>query len=137
MISSTALGTVPGDRNALTRVLQNLLENALKYRVEGQPPQISISAERDDQQLQLRLTDNGRGVPAGVSERLIQAFERDEGANIKGLGIGLATCQRILQKLGGRLSLQPLADDGGTEVQLWLPLLGTNPQLDSDSAGDH
>lgn len=137
VISASELGTVPGDRNALTRVLQNLLENALKYRIEGQPPQISIVAERDALQLQLSLTDNGRGVPAGVSERLIQAFERDERANIKGLGIGLATCQRILQKLGGRLSLQPLSNDGGTKVQLWLPLQAPAAQSDSDSPGDH
>lgn len=97
---------VAGDAKLLGIVLNNLINNAIKYGRLG--TEIQIRASRTDQkQLTLSVRNLGVGIPAADMGRLFQRFERlrqpgTEG--IKGSGLGLYLCRRIVESLGGSIS---------------------------------
>lgn len=99
-------GPLPGVRVRevhLTQLFQNLLGNALKYRSE-QPPVIRISAERAGEMWQISVVDNGIGIAPEYHEQIFGLFRRLHGGDkYAGSGIGLAICQKIVQRYGGRI----------------------------------
>lgn len=99
-------GTLPviaADEVKLTRVLQNLIGNALKFRRET-PPEIDVTAEARGTQWLLRVRDNGIGFEPQYCDRVFNMFERLTGdARYQGNGIGLAVCKRIVEMHGGRI----------------------------------
>ena len=70
-----ALPSVLGDPGGLSRVLQNLLANAIKYRAQA-PPLIGVRAERDDGAWVIAVADNGRGVTERDQRRIFDIFAR-------------------------------------------------------------
>jgi PAS domain S-box-containing protein len=115
-----ALPSVIGDGGGLSRVLQNLVANALKYRA-GDPPRIAISAERDDAAWVIAVRDNGPGVSERDRRRIFDLFARADGeADVDGHGIGLAVCQTIVEHHGGRIWVDP-APGGGSVFRFTLP----------------
>ncbi|MCB5273924.1 Phytochrome-like protein cph1 [Arthrobacter sp. SO5] len=110
------------DPEQLRMFLQNLIQNAVAYRRPDVPPRIRVTAEAVEDGVAVRVTDNGKGIPAEerghVTEPLVRLHRADDPP---GFGLGLATCVRIAQAHGGRLEISS-APDGGTTVSLILPV---------------
>lgn len=98
------LPTVTGDPGQLTQVFENLLSNALKFMPPDRVPEIRISAERDGAAWCFAVEDNGIGIEEIHRARIFMMFKRLHGrADYPGTGIGLALCQKIVSRLGGRI----------------------------------
>jgi two-component system CheB/CheR fusion protein len=94
----------------LLQLLQNLLENALKYRKEGVPPRIHVGARRAEGMWEISIADNGVGVPEKHLDHIFHPFRRLHGEQFPGVGMGLAICARIVAFFGGRIWVEPNAD---------------------------
>ncbi|MEO5821627.1 MAG: ATP-binding protein [Vicinamibacteraceae bacterium] len=97
--------TVTGDAALLRQLLQNLLSNALKFRRDGVTPAIAIDGRATaDAGLELVVRDNGPGFDPQHARRLFQRFARlSMPTPVEGVGIGLATCARIVERHGGSI----------------------------------
>ncbi|MBK8978184.1 MAG: hypothetical protein IPM29_19955 [Planctomycetes bacterium] len=109
------------DEWAMTRVLTNLVSNAVQYRSPDRQLRIEISAESDGERHLLRVADNGIGIPERDHTRLFQRFER--GTNTKGIsgtGLGLHIVREVLLGHGGDAWFE--SEEGvGTTFLLHLP----------------
>jgi two-component system sensor histidine kinase KdpD len=102
------------DAPLIERVLCNLFENAAKYTPAGSV--IVVSAQLNERALDLLITDNGPGLPAGREEAVFEKFMRGERESSKpGIGLGLAICRAIVEAHGGRISGRP-ASAGGAQI---------------------
>ena len=98
----------------LTQLFQNLVGNALKYHGEA-PPVIRISAEPEGRMWRIAVSDNGIGIPPEYHDRVFALFQRlHGGGKYAGSGIGLAICQKIVQRYGGRIWVQSESGQGAT-----------------------
>jgi PAS domain S-box-containing protein len=97
-----ALPTVHAHEIRLVQLLQNLIGNAIKYRSE-EPPVIHVSAQRREGDWLFGVKDNGIGIEPEYSQQVFGIFKRLHGQNYEGTGIGLAICQRIVERYGGRI----------------------------------
>jgi signal transduction histidine kinase len=114
--------TIAGDRQLLYQLLHNVVENAVKYRRPDEPPVIRISAASSDGRVQLRVTDNGVGVPQEQREHVFGILNRlHSRSEIEGLGLGLALCRRIVDIHGGSIHLEDGFHGTGTTVCIALP----------------
>ena len=107
------LPTVRGDRVQLRQLLQNLLQNSLKYRGDNSDPHITLSARAEEGEWILSVGDNGIGIDPGLHERIFELFRRGH-TGYDGVGLGLATAQRIVERHGGRIWVESAPDDGAT-----------------------
>ncbi|MBD2040911.1 PAS domain S-box protein [Microcoleus sp. FACHB-672] len=113
-ITHSELPTVQGDSTQLVQLLQNIISNAIKYR-SLEPPIIHISAERQDEQWQLSICDNGIGIDLKYAERIFLVFQRlHTREEYPGTGIGLAICQKIVERHGGRIWVDSRLAEGST-----------------------
>jgi signal transduction histidine kinase len=114
-VSRDQLPAVHGDRDQLGQVLQNLIGNALKFSREGVTPEIHVSAERVGDAWTVRVRDNGIGMEPKSSERIFQMFQRLHAQHeFPGTGIGLAICQRAIQRHGGEIGVESVPGEGST-----------------------
>ncbi len=108
------LPMVQADTTQVGQLFQNLLSNALKYRSE-QAPRVHIGVERQDQRWQFAVRDNGIGIDPAYAKRIFLVFQRlhtrDE---YPGTGIGLALCQKIVERHGGQLTVESQVGQGAT-----------------------
>lgn len=96
------LPTVRGDRSRLLQVIQNLVENAVKFMGMQSHPKIEIGARTEDTRTVFFVRDNGIGIEPRNQARIFDLFTKlDEGA--KGTGLGLALVKRIVEIHGGRI----------------------------------
>jgi signal transduction histidine kinase len=113
-IERAALPVVEGDEAQLELVLQNLLDNALKFR-DSRAPRIRIDGLEEPGLWHIRVEDNGLGVPAQDSERIFALFQRLHTAGeVAGNGIGLALCRRVVARHGGRIWVESNGGKGST-----------------------
>lgn len=113
---------VNADREALRRVVRNLLENAVKYSPDS--PTVWVETGHDDRAAVLRVRDEGIGIPAEEQSRIFEKFVRGEGAKkacINGSGIGLAMVKEIVKVHHGEIDLSSEVGRGST-FQVRLPL---------------
>jgi light-regulated signal transduction histidine kinase (bacteriophytochrome) len=97
------------------QVLQNLIGNAVKYRRPECRPQIDVAAERHAKSWQFSVSDNGIGVDPQYHERIFGIFRRLHPAHqYEGTGIGLAICQKVVERNGGRIWLESEPGRGST-----------------------
>jgi signal transduction histidine kinase len=109
------LPTVCSDRTLLCQLLQNLVSNGLKYSRPGLAPVVALSGSADHDGWSLSVTDNGRGIPVDERASAFELFARlPGGRDVAGTGIGLATCARIAETLGGSLTVSDAAGGGTT-----------------------
>jgi two-component system sensor histidine kinase BaeS len=111
-----------GDEQRLRQLLQNLLDNAVRYTDTG--GKISIDLTRTGQQAVLTISDSAPGAGYEECERLFDRLYRVEGSrnrNSGGSGLGLAICRNIVEAHGGQISARP-GPDGGLEITTSLPL---------------
>ncbi|HYO80991.1 MAG TPA: PAS domain S-box protein, partial [Bryobacteraceae bacterium] len=98
----------------LTQVLQNLIGNALKYRTET-TPEIRVGSVRTDEGWEIFVVDNGIGIAADFQKQIFGIFRRLHNADeYSGTGIGLAICQRILERYGCRIWVESEPGRGST-----------------------
>ena len=100
-------------------MLQNLVANAIKYRSDA-PPQVRIDSRREDSCWVITVADNGVGVNPDDRERIFGLFKRSSRGAAPGSGVGLAICQAIAEKHGGRIWVEP-APGGGSVFAFALP----------------
>ncbi|WP_052351790.1 sensor histidine kinase [Deinococcus pimensis] len=116
------LGVVRGDEDRLAMVLRNLVANALKFRREGVPPRVHVSAERVGSAVHLRVRDNGVGIGEAYLTKVFGMFQRlhrkDE---YEGTGLGLAIVRKVVESLGGDVRVESVPGKGST-FHVRLPL---------------
>lgn len=112
---------VESDERYARRIIQNLMENALKYAGTETPVEVRIESERDG--YAIRVCDRGPGIAPDDQERIFDRFFRapSRTAGSSGLGLGLFLSRRLSRRLGGTLSVKSKVGEG-SEFTLWLPL---------------
>ncbi|MFI5348631.1 MAG: ATP-binding protein [Elusimicrobiota bacterium] len=105
----------------IRQLLQNLVANAVKFRRKDRAARIEIGGRLANGGVELYVRDNGIGFPQKCAEEIFKPFVRlNCGGDYEGSGIGLSTCRRIAQRLGGRLRGEGVPGEGAT-FTLWLP----------------
>jgi two-component system phosphate regulon sensor histidine kinase PhoR len=95
--------SVLGTRDGLDHIVQNLIDNAIKY---GNDTAVTVSAQRIATRVQLAIRDRGPGIPDGLEDRIFERFYRlDAGRSrdLGGSGLGLAIVKRQIEAVGGRI----------------------------------
>jgi len=109
------LPTVQGDPMELTRLFQNLIGNAIKYRAPERPPRVEISCRRNENEWLLAIRDNGIGIAPKDRDRAFAIFQRLVKPDAyEGTGIGLAICKKIVEHHGGRIWIESEPGTGST-----------------------
>ncbi len=119
VITHDPLPIVVCDGPALATVLRGLIENACKFRSEA-PLRIHIDATRQGPQWIFSIRDNGIGFAPAYNERVFRAFERLNGKQYPGSGLGLATAKAIIERHRGKISAESRPGEGAT-VRFTLP----------------
>jgi light-regulated signal transduction histidine kinase (bacteriophytochrome) len=102
-ISSPDLPIVRGDSVPLVHLFQNLLSNALKYR-SAEKPRVKIDVREDTNSWRFSVEDNGIGIAEEFQTQIFGIFKRlHDRTEYPGTGIGLAICQKIVERYGGRI----------------------------------
>ena len=110
------------DRHDLRVILQNLVANAVKFG-DAERPTITIGAERAGGEWRVSVRDNGGGIAREHQERIFTAFERAPGVGGRsGYGLGLAICQRLVDRYGGSIGVDSEAPAEGTSFWFTLPV---------------
>lgn len=114
------------DAVLLVQLLDNLVDNALKYSAADSP--VHLTASGGEEGVLVRVKDRGLGVPPEWRERIFDVFQRgatpvqDAGSARRGAGVGLAVCRAIARVHGGELRYRARRH-GGSVFELWLPVL--------------
>ncbi len=98
----------------LEQLFQNLIGNAISYRGE-EPPQIEVTAERSGDEWKFSVRDNGIGIDPQYKDQIFGIFKRlHSTAHHRGTGMGLAICERIVERAGGRIWVESQPGKGST-----------------------
>jgi signal transduction histidine kinase len=113
------LGDLPildADPSQMRQLLQNLIENALKYHKPDIPPVIHLDCQPGQNGCwEISVHDNGIGLDEKFSERIFVPLERLHGRSAyEGTGIGLAICKKIVSRHGGRITVKSQLGEGST-----------------------
>jgi PAS domain S-box-containing protein len=120
-VTGEALPTVLADPTQLVQLFQNLVGNALKFRADRQP-RVHVRARMDGGSWVIEVADNGIGIEPQYLERIFGLGERLHSvAQYPGNGIGLATCEKIVQRHGGRIWASSEGPDRGSTFSFTLP----------------
>jgi light-regulated signal transduction histidine kinase (bacteriophytochrome) len=111
LIISQPLPEVEGQRAHFVQLLQNLIGNAIKYRGE-QAPRILISADQMENVWRVAVADNGLGIAPEYHSQIFGVFKRLHGQAISGTGMGLAICQRVVERYNGRIWVESQVGEG-------------------------
>lgn len=109
------------DKTHFTNVLNNLIDNAIKYC--NQNPQVVISTHSDQKGIYIRIKDNGIGIPKEHQKKIFEKFYRvptGNTHNVKGFGLGLFYVKRILELHHGYISLKS-EPKKGSEFTIFIP----------------
>ncbi|HYL73975.1 MAG TPA: ATP-binding protein [Bryobacteraceae bacterium] len=110
-ITWDALPTVEAHEIRIVQLLQNLVGNAIKYR-RAEPPRIHLRAESCDTGWLFSVEDNGIGIEPEYCQQIFGIFKRLHGQTYPGTGIGLAICQRIVERYGGKIWVESKPREG-------------------------
>jgi PAS domain S-box-containing protein len=115
LVTHDPLPNVLADEGQLIQLFQNLVGNAIKYQPSG-IPRVHISSRKDaDQKWSFSVQDNGLGIESKYFERIFGMFQRlHKREEFAGTGIGLAICKKIVERHGGRISVESQLGQGST-----------------------
>ena len=112
---------IRGDRKMLTRAIENLLDNAVRY--SGENPRIMASATLKKKDLSIRIEDSGPGIDDSDAPHLFKPFYRgDKSRNSRGIGLGLSSVKEIAEAHGGSVIIAE-SSLGGAGIEILLPVL--------------
>lgn len=115
------LCTLLADRNLLTLVVQNLILNGVKYN-QSPNPEIHISCSLHEKEIVYCFADNGIGIKHEHQQRIFEPFHRLHSKNeYPGTGLGLSTCKKIIERLGGKIWIES-EEGNGAKFYFSLPL---------------
>jgi signal transduction histidine kinase len=125
-VTTGPLPRVEGDETQLRQLFQNLLSNALEYSGDERPV-VRVEAEREGAEWLVSVRDEGIGIESANQERIFDVFERLHGYHERrGTGIGLAICERIVERHGGEIRVDSEPGEGSAFV-LALPAVESLP----------
>ncbi|MCA9547242.1 MAG: hypothetical protein KC613_22725 [Myxococcales bacterium] len=112
-----ALGVVSADRALIQQCMQNLVQNAVKFRRE-EPPVVRVWAEQvEDELVAIHVADNGIGIEPRFQDRIFELFRRlHTRSEYEGTGIGLTIVQRVAERHGGQATLRSVPGEGSEFV---------------------
>ena len=126
------LPIVAGEATYVEQIVRNLLGNAAKYSPAGTA--VIVSARRHDNTVEVRVLDNGPGIPESSLSKIFELFYRDpeSARTVSGSGIGLFVCASLVEAMGGRIwaGRRP---EGGSEFGFTMRALEGDP-VDADGA---
>lgn len=122
IVAEEGLG-VWADSGQVRQLLDNLIGNAIKYVEPGTRPVIEITGKPVGDQLEVRVTDNGIGIPEQQREAIFENFHRAHTGGVGGSGLGLAICRRIVDRHGGTIHVVPARRGNGSTFVFRLPAL--------------
>jgi len=114
------LPVVYGDRSRLVEVMQNLIDNAIKFMGDQPKPRIEIGARQEAEKVVCYVRDNGIGIAPDDHEKVFNLFEHLDPA-IEGTGIGLPLAKRIVELHGGRIWIESQGEVQGSTFCFILP----------------
>ncbi|MGA9534099.1 MAG: GAF domain-containing protein, partial [Anaerolineales bacterium] len=125
-VPSDGPAMVWADEQLLSQVIANLMTNAMHYTPAGGQVAVSIERTADEGGARLGVQDTGLGIPAAEQPQLFTRFFRGSASRKMGnpgTGLGLAICFEIVQRHGGRISVE--SEEGvGSRFEIWLPSNG-------------
>jgi signal transduction histidine kinase len=122
---------VLGDRGGLAQVLQQLIDNALKFSPDGGP--VEVIGERCDGTVRVAVRDTGIGIPQDQIGRIFQAFYQIDSSTTRsfgGTGVGLAIAKLILDKMGTTIKVESKPGVGST-FSFMLPIAPDQSEANS------
>ena len=117
VVTPSAEGRVAADPHKLRQVLDNLVENAVKYSPDG--GRVEIALRRSGERFQFRISDEGIGIPPGERERIFAKFYRldpELTRGVGGTGLGLYICRELVRKMHGEIWVESAQSRGSTFV---------------------
>ncbi len=111
---------IESDRIAVDQILQNLIENAIKYLSPARAGEIVIEGSKAVGTVRIDVIDNGRGISADDHERIFDLFRRAGAQDQEGEGLGLANVRALAHRLGGTIEVESELDQG-SRFRLSLP----------------
>jgi PAS domain S-box-containing protein len=114
-ITADELPALKAHQAHFVSLFQNLIGNAIKYR-GTERPRIHVGVQPAGGQLRFAVSDNGMGIEQEYHEKIFVAFKRLHGKSIPGTGIGLAICQRVVERYGGRIWVESEPGKGSTFI---------------------
>jgi light-regulated signal transduction histidine kinase (bacteriophytochrome) len=112
-ITHENLPKVIGDKGRLTQLLQNLIDNAIKFKSK-ESPLVHISARQDGEFWVFSVNDNSMGIDTQYFNKIFVIFQRLQGVEYKGTGIGLAIVKKIVESHGGQIWVESEPGKGST-----------------------
>lgn len=130
MIEQGPMPTIYANPARFTRLLENLITNAIKYVDRNVSPRVRVTAQITQDGWGFMVHDNGIGIPEQYRQRIFEPFRRlHTTSEYSGTGLGLAICKRIVDGFGGEINVVTNENGGST-------FLFTIKQQESQGAGD-
>lgn len=115
------LPEIRADRDRIADLFEQLIANSIKFR-GADPPVVEIAVHEIRDGWRFSVRDNGIGIASKYRSRLFVAFQRLQGADVPGAGLGLAIARKIVEAHGGSIWMEEDgADTGGITVSFTLP----------------
>lgn len=122
ILDISPLPTILGVANHFRHLFKNLVSNGIKFQHAGAVPKVTISAGKEASYLKVSIADNGIGIAPEYHKRIFEIFRRlHNRTDYEGTGMGLAICKKIMEKHGGKITVESKEDEGATFV-CWFPL---------------
>ena len=115
---------IDADEVHLSNLVNNLIDNSIKYSKDNVPPDIRITTSSDDKKIMIRLEDNGIGMSKETVKRIFEKFYRAHTGNIhnvKGFGLGLSYVKTMVEAHGGDIKVESVLGKGSV-FNIELPL---------------
>jgi len=129
-IVSDDLPKIIGDRSQISRLIQNLIDNAIKFK-RKEHPKIYVTVKDHTDYYKFGIADNGIGISDEYKNSVFEIFNRlHSSAEYNGTGIGLSICKKVVQRHGGKIWIEK-SDFGGCNFIFTIKKLAENANLDS------
>ncbi|NOQ36712.1 MAG: ATPase, partial [Methylococcaceae bacterium] len=110
-------------RDEITRLLQNLMGNALKYHLADKVVEVDVNAKIKGDIFQVTVSDNGIGIEPTQIKRLFKVFSRLQSrSHFEGSGVGLALCRKIVEHHDGEIWVESEGEGQGAMFKFTLPI---------------
>lgn len=117
-----SLPAILGMENQLFYLFKNLISNGVKFQEKGNVPLIQIAALQEDGYQKITVSDNGIGIEPDYHKKIFEIFRRlHSRTEYEGTGMGLSICKKIMEKHGGKITVES-SPGKGTVFTCWFPL---------------